>query len=127
MSRGAPEGLPPGYPFDPELEVSPRQVKALMADAGAGLVLIDCRTTGEWNTARIEGARLIPLDQFAARVGELEAAAAAGGRAFVVHCHHGVRSMKAALFLKQRGLEARSMAGGIDLWSADIDPGVPRY
>ena len=46
----------------------------------------------------------------------------------VVVCHHGVRSMRIAAFLRQHGfVDVRSMAGGIDLWSRDIDPDVPRY
>ena len=116
-------GLPVGYPFRPELEVMPRAVKAMLDDPESGLVLIDCRTKAEWQTARIEGARLIPLDEMTARVGEIEDAEGP----VVVHCHHGGRSMKAALFLKQRGIEARSMAGGIDVWAVDVDPRVPRY
>lgn len=123
---GTPEGLPRGYPFNPAMEVTPRQVRAQMQDPAAKLTLIDCRSQGEWNTARIHGAMLIPLDQMAQRVGEIEAAAKSGGP-IVIHCHHGGRSLKAAAFLQQRGINAKSMAGGIDLWSADIDPTVPRY
>jgi rhodanese-related sulfurtransferase len=116
-------GLPVGYPFHAELEVTPREVKRLLDDPGLGVVLIDCRTKAEWQTAKIEGARLIPLDELASRVGEIEAEEGP----VVVHCHHGGRSMKAALFLRQRGIEAKSMAGGIELWALDVDPRVPRY
>lgn len=120
-------GLPVGYPYHPEFEVTPREVKAMMGDPR--LVLIDCRTQGEWQAARIAGATLIPLNELASRVGEIEDAVERAGddAAIVVHCHHGGRSMKAALFLKQRGINAASMAGGIDLWAIDVDPSVPRY
>ena len=46
----------------------------------------------------------------------------------VVYCHHGMRSMQATQFLRARGHQyVFSMAGGIDAWSAEIDPAVPRY
>ena len=118
-------GLPVGYPFRSELELTPRQVKAGL-EAGS-LVLVDCRTPGEWATARIQGATLIPLDELAARAAEVDALAADEAMVVAVHCHHGARSMKAALFLRQRGIGAMSMAGGIDLWSVDVDPAVRRY
>ncbi len=117
-------GLPAGYPFKPDLELAPRQVKAALAEGT--LVLLDCRTKGEWTTARIQGATLIPLDELSQRLPEIESLAE-DGAAIAVHCHHGSRSMKAALFLRQHGIQAMSMAGGIDLWSLDIDPTVPRY
>ena len=119
-------GLPSGYPFRTDLEITPRQVKAMLDDPASGLVLIDCRTPGEWQTAKIEGARLVPLDELPGRVEEVEDLAQ-GAKAVVIHCHHGGRSMKAALFLRQRRVPAVSMAGGIDLWALDVDPRVPRY
>lgn len=118
-------GLPPGYPLKPEWELTPRQIKAAMAEPES-IVLIDCRRQGEWDTARIAGARLIPLDELAARLPEIEALAD-GDSTIAIHCHHGVRSLKAAAFLRQHGIHAYSMAGGIDLWSAAVDASVPRY
>lgn len=118
-----PRGLPPGYPFKPDLEITPRDLRALI-EAGR-VMLVDCRTTAEARAARIAGAQLIPLDELSKQVEQIEEDLA--GRQLVVHCHHGGRSMKAALFLRQRGLSAKSLAGGIDLWSLDIDPTVPRY
>jgi rhodanese-related sulfurtransferase len=116
-------GLPPRYPFQPELEITPRQALAGIRDGS--VVLVDCRTREEWAAARIEGSRHIPLDEFQSRLSELEAL---GDEARVaVHCHHGVRSLKAAIFLRQQGVDAVSVAGGIDLWSQDVDPTVPRY
>jgi rhodanese-related sulfurtransferase len=125
MAAADTSGLPAGYPFNPQLEITPRQLKAALADPAPNILLIDCRTQGEWNTARIEGATLIPLNQIAARAAEIQSAAA--GRPIAIHCHHGGRSMQAAMFLRSRGLDARSVAGGIDLWSIDINPSVPRY
>ena len=46
----------------------------------------------------------------------------------VVVCHHGMRSLQAAIWMRQQGYEsATSVAGGIDAWSRLIDPTVPTY
>lgn len=116
-------GLPIGYPFRPELETTPREVKAAL-QSGA-IYLIDCRTPEEAAVARIPRAQLIPLNTIDAKVDDIQTEAA--GRPIVVHCHMGGRSMKAALFLRGRGIDAKSMAGGIDAWSLGVDSAVPRY
>lgn len=116
-------GLPAGYPYRPDLEVTPREMRNGMV-SGA-MFVIDCRTPEEWKAAKIGGSTLVPLDSIASSVEQIEEAA--GEREVVIHCHHGGRSLKAALFLRSRGVAAKSMAGGIDLWSRDIDPKVPRY
>jgi sulfur-carrier protein adenylyltransferase/sulfurtransferase len=87
------------------------------------LVLIDVREPHEWEIARIDGARLIPLGELPERLGELDSHAE-----IVTHCHHGSRSMKAADILKGAGFgRVRSLAGGIDAWADQIEPGMPRY
>ena len=117
-------GLPLGYHFKPDWEVTPRQVKALL-DAKADFLLLDCRTPGEWSVARIEGATLLPMQETPQRVGELESHRQ--GK-IIVHCHHGVRSLQVASYLRRLGFaDVCSMAGGIDLWSMDVDAKVPRY
>lgn len=107
------------------MEITPRDAAAVLREAGAGALLLDCRTPEEFATARIEGAVLIPMQEIERRVSELE------GReddAIIVHCHHGVRSLRVTAFLRQRGFgRAVSMAGGIDRWSVEIDAGVKRY
>jgi rhodanese-related sulfurtransferase len=120
-------GLPLGYAFKPDLEVTPRQVKKALEAHDPKLVLVDCRTQEEWEIARIEGATLVPLDELASRVPEIEDMADDEDATIAVVCHHGNRSLRAALFLRQHGLPAMSVAGGIDLWSVDVDPSVPRY
>jgi adenylyltransferase/sulfurtransferase len=90
---------------------------------GRDLQLLDVRQPVEHSIARIEGARLIPLAELPARVGELDPA-----RPVVVHCHHGPRSLRAAQWLRAQGFaRAASLAGGIDAWSIEVDPAVPRY
>ncbi len=88
-------------------------------------VLVDCRTPREREVARIERTVHLPLQELPQRVDEL---AAHRGRRIVVHCHHGIRSMRVVHWLREQGFEdVWSMAGGIDVWSRDIDPNVPRY
>ncbi len=120
-------GLPLGYHFKPEYEVTARQAREML-DRGAA-VLIDVRNRDEWDRAKIEGAVLIPLGELESRLDEIAALSGArGGAPIVAHCHLGGRSMKAALFLRQRGFDdAKSMAGGIDAWSLGVDANVPRY
>lgn len=121
------DSLPAGHPFRPDLELTPRQAHALLSREH-GLLLIDCRTPQEWAVARVEGSVHIPLDELPDRTDEVEDAIAADeSRPVAVLCHHGVRSLKAALFLRQRGIEAKSVAGGIEQWSVAVDPSVPRY
>jgi adenylyltransferase/sulfurtransferase len=118
-------GLPRGYLFKPDLEITPREARAALADPGRGAVLIDCRTPEEYDCSKVAGSTLIPVQEMGQRLDEVEDL---GGREILVLCHHGVRSMKATLLLRQAGFESvRSIAGGIDLWSLAVDPSVPRY
>jgi len=108
----------------PPWEVACAAVKQRL-DAGEDFLLLDCREADEHATARIEGAALLPMSELAARAAEL---APHKDRSIVVHCHHGGRSLRVVQWLRQQGYsQAQSMAGGIDQWSTDIDPAVPRY
>jgi adenylyltransferase/sulfurtransferase len=117
-------GLPPGYPFKPDWEITPREVKSLL-DQSHDFLFIDCRLPSEQAITRIDSAKLIPLQQLAQRIGELR------GREqdkIVVHCKSGGRSMQFAQILRQQGFkDVKSMAGGILLWNKDINPGGPQY
>ena len=86
-------------------------------------LLLDVRELDEWQLCRIQGARHIPMSQMQARYGELDTACET-----VVYCHHGIRSQSVAEFLVGKGFsKVASLTGGIDAWSALIDPTVPRY
>jgi len=112
------------WPDPGELEISPAAVAALRA-AGESFTLVDCREQDEWRVCRIEGAELIPLSRFAETARRRFDDPA---HRVVIHCHHGMRSANAAHFLRQSGLpHVWSMAGGIEAWSLEIDPAVPRY
>ena len=111
---------------DVPLEMSPTEAAELLRGAAADTVLLlDCRTPEEHATARIAGAVLLPMQELPDRVGELDAWK---DRRIVVHCHHGMRSLRVTQWLREKGFVAvTSMRGGIDAWSADVDPAVPRY
>ena len=91
--------------------------------ANPELVVLDVREPHEYEIAHIEGTRLMPLSELPARLRELD------GRAPIVTlCHHGLRSAHALELLKGAGFgRVRSLRGGIDAWSVDVDPEVPRY
>ena len=87
------------------------------------LVLVDVREPREAEIAHIAGARLIPLRELPSRLAELS-----GHGDIVTLCHHGPRSLKAREILKGAGFSSvRSLAGGIDAWSREVDDTVPRY
>jgi rhodanese-related sulfurtransferase len=91
------------------------------------LLLLDVREPWEFALAaiRIEGTSTlhIPMNAIPPRLGELDAA-----QPVVCICHHGVRSAQVVAFLEREGFEAvYNLAGGIDAWSTQVDPGVPRY
>ena len=118
------QGLPEGYPLQPGWEMTPRRVRALR-ESGEPFVLLDVREPQEVQAASVPGAVVVPMGEIKSRLSELEAHAE---EKIVVMCHHGARSMQVTAFLRQNEFDdVSSMAGGIDLWSRDIDPAVPRY
>lgn len=103
-------------------EIDALALKARL-DAGDAPTLLDVREAFEVRIAALPGARHIPLGQLQHRVGELE-----GARDVVVFCHHGVRSKTGAWILMQAGIPGvRSLKGGIDAWSLQVEPKVARY
>ena len=92
-------------------------------DAGEDFVLLDVREPDELATAALGWARAIPMGEIPAHLEELPR-----DRAIVCMCHHGGRSERVTQFLNQNGYgDAVNLAGGIDEWSTEIDPSVPRY
>src|SRR5438094_1941350 len=102
--------------------ISVHDVKRKM-DAREAFQLIDVRETFEYEIARIDGAKLIPLGEIADRADELPRE-----QLIVVHCHSGQRSAQAVRLLRQRGFaNVYNLEGGIDAWSDQIDSSVPKY
>ena len=103
-------------------EMSPLELKRRM-DAGEAFALIDVREPFEYEIARINGAKLIPLGEITERLDELN-----GDQPIVVHCHSGKRSAQAVQLLQASGFsKVYNLEGGIDAWSDQIDPNVPKY
>ena len=106
-------------------------MKARWAGASAisvqdhAVALIDVRQAWENELAALPDSKLIPLNELAGRMAEITPLA---GIPVVVYCHHGIRSQSAAALLERSGVkEVYSLAGGIDAWSCEVDPSVPRY
>ena len=92
-------------------------------DAREAIQLIDVREPFEFEIARIDGAKLIPLGQLANRLHELKQ----NGQT-VVHCHTGMRSAQAVQMLRQSGFtNVYNLEGGIDAWANEIDPAMQKY
>lgn len=107
------------------LEITPLELKVKLEEDGDRVALVDVREPNEYQICRIEGAKLLPLSELGRRWRELDEFK---GRTVVLHCHHGMRSLKALQFLKSQGWDnVLSLAGGIDAWSEQVDPSVPRY
>ncbi|HSK08934.1 MAG TPA: molybdopterin-synthase adenylyltransferase MoeB [Vicinamibacterales bacterium] len=102
-------------------DVTPIELKQKL-DAGERPVLLDVREPMEHLLVKLPGSVLVPLGDLAARLPELDPA-----RDFVVYCHHGVRSARAADVLSAAGLRASNLAGGIAAWTDQVDPTLPRY
>jgi rhodanese-related sulfurtransferase len=105
------------------LEITPKEVKRLL-DKRKRLRLVDVREPVEFEAARIEGAELFPMRSIPKALPLFEEEE----NPIVVLCHHGMRSLQVVGWLREQGVEnCTSMAGGIDRWSLEIDPQVPRY
>jgi len=103
-------------------EVTPSELAQRVA-RGDALDIIDVRERHEWQIARIPGANLIPLGTLHQALSSLDPR-----REIVVYCHHGIRSAQAAEQLRAAGFtRVWNLAGGIDRWTDDVDPSVPRY
>ncbi len=103
-------------------EISPKELQTMLANGSAGPMLLDVREPWEAELAQLPDSMLIPLRSLPQRLHEIPA-----GGEVAIYCHHGMRSLAAAEFLAGHGYPVMSLAGGIDLWSRDIDPSIPRY
>jgi rhodanese-related sulfurtransferase len=105
-----------------ELEISVAELRRRQ-QAGEKFKLVDVREQWEYDVCRIEGARLMPMRTIPANLQALDS-----DESVICYCHHGMRSLDVAAWLRSQGVEsAQSLAGGIDRWSMEIDPSVPRY
>jgi len=102
-------------------QISATELKA-MPESGEPLELIDVRTEEEQAIAAIEGFRLLDRDYGDYILG-LDR-----DTNLVFQCHHGIRSQAAAEYFLRVGFRnVHNLIGGIDAWSTEVDPSVPRY
>jgi rhodanese-related sulfurtransferase len=102
--------------------IAPRELSELL-NTGESVIVIDVREPFEWNIGRIPTARLMPLDTIPEAAHQLDR-----DDDIIVYCHHGSRSDAAAHDLVDAGFRrVRNLVGGIDRWSREVDPRVPRY
>jgi adenylyltransferase/sulfurtransferase len=110
-------------PLPEEIEV--QEAAPLLETPDAAVRWIDCRESDEWHLCHIEGAELVPLSNFAE---EAKHKLKDPAEHLILYCHHGVRSLRAARWLRGQGYtKAQSLTGGIDRWTDLIDPKLQRY
>ncbi|MDO8730078.1 MAG: ubiquitin-like small modifier protein 1 [Candidatus Omnitrophota bacterium] len=104
------------------LEITAEELKAALDDKKL-VKIIDVREPHEYDICHLAGSTLIPLGQLPQRYKELNIA-----DNLVLHCHKGVRSMRALEFLKTVGFtKVKSLKGGIEAWADKVEPDMPRY
>ena len=96
----------------------------MLSDAAAGKpLLLDVREPWEFQICRLPGSLLMPMQTVPARHTELDADADT-----VVICHHGARSLQAALFLERAGFaRLYNLSGGLDAWARTVESSMPVY
>jgi len=115
------EHLKRSHELDQALQISPMEV-AEQLRRGEGLKLLDVRTPEEHDIARIEGALLV-TEENAEEIMNWQKYTR-----IVFFCHHGDRSLDAASYFLGHGFtNVKSLRGGIDAWSLEVDLDVPRY
>ena len=117
-----PSAAAAGNALPPELETTVEELKARL-DAGQPTFVLDVREPHEYQICRIPNATLIPLGQLSGRLAELPD----DDREIVVHCKMGGRSAKAVKLLKEHGVEAKNLTGGVLAWIERVDPSQPKY
>ena len=123
IPRAVPSAEEAILPFNPaEYAIQPQTLKR-MIEQQKPFVLLDVRDEWEYRIAHLEQAQWIPLADLPRRVRELNPYVE-----IVVYCHRGMRSIDAAYLLQQLGFKrVRSLVGGIDRWTAQIDPNLQQY
>jgi rhodanese-related sulfurtransferase len=109
------------------IEIAPKNLQDLLAASASGdptrPVLVDVRERWEYDICHLADSILLTEANYPALLPQLRLA-----KKVVTICHHGVRSLSAALFLRQQGVEtATSLAGGVDLWAVEVDTAMARY
>jgi rhodanese-related sulfurtransferase len=104
--------------------LQPAELAAWLSDpARSKPLLLDVREPWEFQTCRIPDSMLVPMRELPARLAEIDPAADV-----VVICHHGARSLHAAMFLERQGYaNVHNLTGGVNAWARSVDPAMPVY
>ena len=123
VPRAAPSAEEAIIPFNPaEHVIQPQSLKRLI-DNGHDIILLDVRETWEYEIVHLENAKQIPLGELPQQASLLNPYAE-----IVIYCHKGMRSLDAAHLLQQLGFKrVKSLVGGIDRWTREIDTELQRY
>ncbi len=107
---------------DRAMQIEPRDLADKIA-AGENVRLLDVRTREEYESVKMENAALFSQDLMQEILGSWPR-----HDLIVIYDHQGTRSMDAAAYFQGHGFEnVKSLRGGIDAWSAEIDAKLPRY
>lgn len=99
------------------------ELKELLDHCNVRPLLLDVREAWEYEHCHIAGSRLVPLSELTRAVETLEREAPV-----IVICHHGIRSVNAALYLEQQGFsDVANLEGGVDAWAREVDSEMPTY
>jgi adenylyltransferase/sulfurtransferase len=110
-------------------EITVQELKKIIDASAGAYVLIDVRNPNEWEIGRIPGTKLVPLPEIENGNGVEVVKSLLNGNSYklIAHCKMGGRSAKALSILKQAGIDGINVKGGINAWSQEIDPSVPKY
>jgi molybdopterin/thiamine biosynthesis adenylyltransferase/rhodanese-related sulfurtransferase len=104
-------------------EVTVQEMKKALDNPSNGIKVLDVREPDEYEIAHINGVPLFPMSVLSQRFTELDP-----NTQYYIHCKSGIRSLRAVDFLRQQGFKyVKSVRGGIDAWSDEIDHSVPKY
>ena len=104
-------------------EITAQEAASLLEQNPDSMVLLDVREQVELDMASVNAVTHIPMGEIPARLGELDSS-----KTIICMCHLGGRSAQVGAFLEANGFgQVINMAGGIDAWSQNVDPEVPRY
>jgi adenylyltransferase/sulfurtransferase len=113
----------PAVPASNPDEVTVQEMKKALEDPALGIQVIDVRETDEYQITHVNGVPLFPLSTLPRQFTELDP-----NQQIYIHCKSGVRSLRALQFLREQGFKyVKSVKGGINAWSDEIDHNVPKY
>jgi molybdopterin/thiamine biosynthesis adenylyltransferase/rhodanese-related sulfurtransferase len=108
-------------------EISVTELKSIIDGDTSDYLIIDVRNPNEWEIGKIPNTVLVPLPEIENGNGVQKVKDLLGDKKLIAHCKMGGRSMKALGILKQAGIDGTNVIGGINAWSEQVDPTVPKY